>query len=441
MIAWLLSAVSAQPPPPPPQFTTLESINYAATDADACSTSPYIGQNVTTRGYVSAVRANGFYMQSSDYSEIFGGIWVYFSAQRRADAELISRAAGDHVEVFGIVTERYQLTSLVDPLSVMLISTGHMLTPEPVTTDAIGLLCRLVGEQYESLLVTVTNAVIVSEANQYGNIQVNDGSGITQLAGGLLNTDAYLTWTVGGPLVNTTLTSVTGIVRFAFGSFSLDPRDIYDVSIQGYDADAAVPLRTLFEIQFVDASADACAAAANAHQMVTTRGYISAVAANGFYMQHELGGSLWGGIWVHFSARAADSGLVGRQRGQFVELVSFVQDYNGLTELENPTAVTVLSSGHVLTPLALTTGELGTICTRSGESYEGLLVMVTNAQLMAPPNRNGELLVDDGTGLTQLEDDLFETDVHISALVGASNLVGTMLGSVAGVVRYTYAKL
>ena len=299
-VAWLLSAVGAQ-------FTTLEAINYATTDAEACSTtSPFVGQNVTTRGFVSAVRSNGFYMQSAESSVVWGGIWVYFSLQRRTEAALSLRAAGDYVEVVATVAEYNQLTELADPFSVNLISTGHTLTPVSVTTGALGTTCTIVGEQYEGLLVTVTNAVIVSDANQYGEIQIDDGSGVTQLEDGLLNTDGHLTWLVGGALFNTTLTSVTGVVSFAYGSFELHPRDVYDIYLAGYDANATAPLRTLFEIQFVPASADACASSTMVGQMVTARGYISAVGTQGFYMQHATGGSLWGGIWVFFSSGRGD---------------------------------------------------------------------------------------------------------------------------------------
>ena len=116
-----------------------------------------------------------------------------------------------------------------------------------------------------------------------------------------------------------------------------------------------------------------------------------------------------------------------------------MQEYYGLTELADPSAVTVISSGHALTPLVLSTGDLGSTCTRSGEAYEGLLVRITNAQVMAAPNTYGELLVDDGTGLTQLEDDLFNTDDHVSTIVGAASVVGASLGSITGVVRFACA--
>ena len=198
---------------------------------------------------------------------------------------------------------------------------------------------------------------------------------------------------------------------------------------------------SLHQINFVPASSDACASSTSAGMVVHTQGYVSAVKQNGFYMQENPAGSLWGGIWVYFSSSSDRSGLAGRAIGDLVSVTSTVTEYYDLTELENPISVTLMSTGHTLTPMAITTGALGTACTRSGEQYEGLLVTVGNVMVHGAPNQYGEIPIDDGSGQTQLEDGILDTDAHLMAVLGVSNaagLQGTILPAVTGIVHYSY---
>ena len=88
--------------------------------------------------------------------------------------------------------------------------------------------------------------------------------------------------------------------------------------------------------------------------------------------------------------------------------------------------------------MAVSTGNLGTNCTRSGESYEGLLVTVSEVEVLSEPDKFGQIRIDDGSGVTELEDSMLNTDEHLMTLIGGTTIVGTVLEKVTGVVRYAY---
>ena len=60
---------------------------------------------------------------------------------------------------------------------------------------------------------------------------LDDGSGETQLEDGILNTDDHLQSELGATLTGQTLASVTGVVRYAYGSFEVHPRDASDIVV------------------------------------------------------------------------------------------------------------------------------------------------------------------------------------------------------------------
>ena len=148
-------------------------------------------------------------------------------------------------------------------------------------------------------------------------------------------------------------------------------------------------------------------------ELEVTRGYVSALAAIGFYMQQELTGTPFGGMWVYYQAGYREP-LDTLAVGDYVEVTSVVEEYYNLTELNTPSSLAVLSSGHTLVPLDIQTGDLGMdSCTRSAEQYEGLLVKVSGVTIMSEPNQYGEIEIDDGSGPTELEDGILNTDPHL----------------------------
>eukprot|EP00975_Prorocentrum_lima_P013966 2968759-Prorocentrum_lima.AAC.1 len=96
-------------------------------------------------------------------------------------------------------------------------------------TGDIGTSCNLGGETYEGRLIRFFNATIVTEADQFGQITIDDGSGPTELEDGLLETEARLETIIGTDYVGETLAIVTGVLRYGFGSYEIYPRKESDV--------------------------------------------------------------------------------------------------------------------------------------------------------------------------------------------------------------------
>ena len=110
------------------------------------------------------------------------------------------------------------------------------LTPLPVKTGDLGTVCNAGGEQYEGVLVVLTNVELKGEPDEHGQIVIDDGSGETQLEDEIFDTDGYLKSQLGGQLRGKRLARLTGVVRYAFGSYEVHPRDAFDVDVDGGSA-------------------------------------------------------------------------------------------------------------------------------------------------------------------------------------------------------------
>ena len=138
--------------------------------------SPLVGSSVSTRGVVTGVKANGFFIQEPDASvdadpATSEGVFVFTSSAPPAAA-----AAGNLVQVTGTVAEfvpatdplQPPLTELVSP-SVLLLSSGHPL-PAPVSlgaafpdpAGAVDQLERLEGMRVQVASLTVAGPTLGS---------------------------------------------------------------------------------------------------------------------------------------------------------------------------------------------------------------------------------------------------------------------------------------
>ena len=93
----------------------------------------------------------------------------------------------------------------------------------------------------------------------------------------------------------------------------------------------------------------------------------------------------------------------------------------------------VASSGNSVTPKDISTGELAKGCTFIGESLEGMLVRVTDVEVVAESDENGQWYVDNinGTGLCQIDDGMFDGTPPTPA-------AGTHFTAIIGVVDYSF---
>ena len=123
-------------------------------------TSPLDGSLVQTTGIVTGVSYSGFFIQ--DGSGPWTGLWVYTNSPAVVE--------GNQVEVSGTVAEYNGLTE-IEASQINILSTDNPL-PDPILLSTGD-----VSEQYEGVRVEFLNATCTELPNEYGEWQINDGSG------------------------------------------------------------------------------------------------------------------------------------------------------------------------------------------------------------------------------------------------------------------------
>jgi hypothetical protein len=223
--------------------------------------SPFEAQLVTTRGVVTAVDTNGFFLQDpdGDGDVLTSDAILVFTGSRP------TVRAGDYIEITasvaefipgGASTRNLSTTELVSPVSVdvlgtaplppaVVLGTGGRLPPtEIIDDDAFGAFDPASDgidffESLEGMRVLVQNALAVSPTNGFGEIftVVDGGAGATSLSRrGTLNIsprdfnpervqiqiDAGIL-DIPTPLVDVgaRLGDITGVVGYNFGSFEV----------------------------------------------------------------------------------------------------------------------------------------------------------------------------------------------------------------------------
>ena len=149
----------------------------------------------------------GYYLQQGGGA--WNGIYVY---------DLVnSPAIGDSVEIAASIDEFWDMTQLenVTSYSVFAIN-GIVAAPTEVSTLDAG------TEQYESVLVKVTNAVCDTVQNQYGEWWVSDGTGAL-----LCKDNGVFDFTE----VLGTAYNITGVMAYSYQKFSIQYRRDSDIQI------------------------------------------------------------------------------------------------------------------------------------------------------------------------------------------------------------------
>jgi predicted extracellular nuclease len=189
------------------------------TDSGRDNTFPsvYVGKTVAVEGIVTATnyQNGGFFI-----SETAGGPWrsIYIRSENN------NVQPGDKVVIKGTVAEYYGMTCIqnLSRISVMdshppipfanQIATGQITTPEQ-------------AEAYESTLVKVQNATYVQNQPANSMFTINDGSGPCYVRSNLTSEKNRLY--KSGDI----FASLSGIVCYAYGEYSINPRNRLDVSV------------------------------------------------------------------------------------------------------------------------------------------------------------------------------------------------------------------
>jgi predicted extracellular nuclease len=180
---------------------TIHDIQYTT---DASGDSPYNGQTIKTRGVVTAVGTQGFWLQ--DGKGQWNGIYVYNNT--------INPSLGDSLLISATVTEYYNLTELTTVNVLENFGNTNLPAPEIINIADV-------GEAYEGVLCKLVDVQCISLPDQYGMWQISQNANTLYV-----DDDIYLFT----PTVNTHYV-VTGIIHYSFSEWKILPRSTDDVTI------------------------------------------------------------------------------------------------------------------------------------------------------------------------------------------------------------------
>ena len=184
--------------------TTIYDIQYSTIMGGG---STLIGQTVETGGIVTAVMSDttGYFIQNG--SGAWSGVYVY-------DTENLTQI-GDSVTFSATVDEFYDVTELKNPVNFNIISSGNTVLTTEVSTQDVN------TEEYEGVLLQLTNAECQSAPDNYNEWPANDNSGAATIDDRIY----FYEPTLG------TSYDITGVSHYSFGSFMLYPRMASDVVV------------------------------------------------------------------------------------------------------------------------------------------------------------------------------------------------------------------
>jgi 2',3'-cyclic-nucleotide 2'-phosphodiesterase (5'-nucleotidase family) len=191
--------------------TQVVSIQEIQTPANSSGDSPYAGQNVTTEGTVTAVAEEGYYIQNGTGG--FSGVFVLTGSSP-------SVSPGDVVNLTAPVEEEFGLTRLnLDQAGASVTVTGSESVPEAIALDTEA----VSQEDYEGVLVNVSEADVPTTPGEFGEWDIDDGSGQANIDD--VDTGASATPDEAGGTVD----YVVGPVFYSFSEFKIQPKTIDDL--------------------------------------------------------------------------------------------------------------------------------------------------------------------------------------------------------------------
>ncbi|PLX07097.1 MAG: hypothetical protein C0596_13290 [Marinilabiliales bacterium] len=456
-----------------PTYTTVYDIQYTE---DPSGNSPSIDLEETTRGIVSGINGDKFWLQ--DGAGAWNGVYVYYTTTP-------GPARGDSVWVTGTVVEYNNLTEISTITDMTVINSGNTVAAAAeLATGSVGV------EEYEGVLVTVTGVCTNADAG-YGMFELNDCSGTI-----LVDDVMYAATVVAGNSY-----TVTGLVDYSFEEWKILPRDAADVIDNGasttplltisspansatvytanvdvefsvsnfvlgtdgqvaWDVDGgatayvtASPINVIgltdgshtVNLELVDMSNNTLATPVTAtvtftvdlsgpvytsisdiqNEIATGDVWVRAVVSanfngsdygEGYYIQQ--GGGAWNGIYVYDLVNTPAI-------GDSVEIAATIDEYYDMTQLADITSYTVVGiEGTVAAPTVVSTLDAAT------EQYESVLVKVSNAECTEVQNGYGEWYVNDGSGALMAKD---------NGVFDFTEALGTSY-DIIGVMAYSYGE-
>ena len=466
------------------------SIYNVQGQADA---SPYENLPVIVTGVVTATSENGFYMQDLN-GGLWSGIWIYSGDLENADAVLV----GDEVSVEGIVLEFYNLTE-IEAVAITISSSGNSLpAPLSINSGDLGeahegVLVQLLQSTCESLpdeygvwtandgsgsaniddklatfdvnpgqayditgigdfsfeqyvvQATAVNTVLIEgypvadagadQTVDYGDTVVLDGSSSYDEDGNIIG----YTWTqVSGTTVNlgnyeSETVSFIAPNQCTVLVFALE---VVDNNINTSTDYVTVTVGDLGIacIQFTtnQGEGEECYPSEFEGQTSTFTGVVTVVKSfssyPNFFIQ-DPNATEWGGVYVYSGEMDA------LNVGDEVSFDAEIEEYYGVTELKNLENIELISTGNIVNPVQISTGDLGLYC-GDGEAYEGMFVEFSNVTVESIDSQYDSYYINDGSGTAKIDDYFFNFDEGSWPSLN----VGDTIEYVRGAVHYYFGE-
>ena len=317
----------------------------------------------------------------------WSGLYVFVREDTAAE---ITVNRGDVVNLTGMIEERYEQTQLVlnDSADFTGVSSDGDITSVSLSEAPTD------WEMYEGVLVSLESAEL-GAGGEYGQYPVSN-------FGGLLLDDELYDYSVSD---GDTFASLTGLVFFSFGEFTLLPRDEMDVTGQetGNDdgdgdgnGNTGTPVVATME-ELRDGTHSVGDAVTISGAIVTN------VGSSSMYLQDPVATSN-GAIIVYFG-----SDTLTATEGDEVTVTGELEQYYDVLQITSVTDFSVTGTGTI-TPLVLTTTP------SDWEMYESMMVEVQNVEVTAGPNSFDTFETDFGIGLSSY----WNSDLINGVTVGTS---------------------
>lgn len=394
-------------------ITPIYDIQYTT---DPSGDSPLKDQTVTISGVVTAefwgTKYND-YLYVQDAEGPWNGVLVYeydgwsnFDFQTPGGTEH-SVAEGDSVTITGEVQESYGRTCLNNISDVFIWGKAvNMIAPAVVTPGQI----KTGGtdaEAYESCLVTVADVTVAEADIGYGEWTVTDGSDTV----GLDDLWKYYYWPEDGQV----LTSVTGILDYAYSANKIQPRLARDVA-----EDGVTRLQRINQVLYSDllrvTTDDTADESYYTGDTVTVEGVVTVptglnYAGSGIkFMYKDIHGGPWSGCLVYSPDTTALGSL---PLGRLVRTTGTVFEYDGgavncnATEIDLTQPLFVLGNAPVPGD-TVNTGDLRHPTT--AEQWEGGWITCVDAEVVGyTDDIYQQMLVDDGSGVLKIGSNSLDT--------------------------------
>lgn len=185
---------------------------------------------------------------------------------------------------------------------------------------------------------------------------------------------------------------------------------------------------SIYDVQYSNSmgEGDDCFPSPLTGQSVTVTGIVTAVRDNetypNFFIQ-DINDPGFSGIYVY-----VDFGFEMLSLNDEITLTADVNEFYGTTQLEDVSSYSVMPCDCVVEPTELFTSDLGLDCSSSAEMYEGMLVTLSDVEVLSV-NEFNSWFIDDGSGQTKVDDYFFSGDWTLPN-------TGDTFASITGIVHY-----